>query len=91
MEHIIPIGLPIIIAREGKWFVATCPVLELATQGATEDEVKKNMKSLIVEYYQDPDTPKPDIRSVMSLSISNVPVDLPEGVLYGKAATARPA
>ncbi len=91
MEHIIPIGLPIVIAREGKWFVATCPALELATQGETEEEVKKNMKSLIIEYYKDPDTPKPDVKSIMSISISNIPVDLPEGVLYGQASAARPA
>jgi len=50
------ISLPIIISREGKWYVASCPVLDIATQGATE-EVKENMKDLIKEYLEDPDTP----------------------------------
>ena len=47
------ISLPIIISREGKWYVASCPVLDIATQGATEEEVKENMKDLIKEYLED--------------------------------------
>jgi len=50
------ISLSIIISREGKWYVASCPVLYIATQRATEEEVKENMKDLIKEYLEDPDT-----------------------------------
>ncbi len=53
------VPLPIIIAREGKWFVASCPLLDIATQGRTEQEVKEMMADLVKEYYRDPDTVKP--------------------------------
>ncbi len=55
----VQIPLPVIIAREGKWFVASCPVLDIATQGRTEREAKEMIEDLINEYFKDPDTPKP--------------------------------
>ncbi|MCK4327018.1 MAG: type II toxin-antitoxin system HicB family antitoxin [Candidatus Diapherotrites archaeon] len=57
MKQAIP--LPIIVTKEDKWFVASCPVLDVATQGKTEKEVKENMAELVNEYMKDPDTPKP--------------------------------
>ena len=73
-EEIVP--LPIVITREGKWFVAACPLLDIATQGQTEDEVRENMKDLIEEYFEDPDTAKPEIKTIMNSSVSlmNIPV-----------------
>ena len=68
------IALPIVIAREGKWYVASCPLLDVASQGKTEDEVKKNIKALIKEYLKDPDTPKPDIKSLLALSLTTIPI-----------------
>lgn len=50
---------PVLISKEGAWFVASFPLLELGTQGGTEEEVKANMADLIAEYMEDPDTPKP--------------------------------
>jgi len=32
-----------VIKREGKWYIASCPPLDLATQGRTEEEAKKNL------------------------------------------------
>jgi len=61
------ISLPIIISREGKWYVASCPVLDIATQGTTEEEVKENMKDLIKEYLEDPDTPKIDLEKIETM------------------------
>jgi predicted RNase H-like HicB family nuclease len=55
----VSLPFPIIIAREGKWFVASCPLLDIATQGKSEAEVKENMADLINDYLSDPDTPKP--------------------------------
>lgn len=52
----IQIPFPIFIGKEGKWFVASCPTLDIATQGNTESEVKENMRDLINEYLNDPDT-----------------------------------
>ena len=80
----IPVPLPVYIAREGKWFVASCPILDIATQGKTEEEVKENIEDLINEYFKDPDTQKPEINDIMSVSLTNIPVKVPEGVLYRK-------
>lgn len=41
---------PVFILKEGKWFVAECSILNIATQGRTEKEIKENMKDLIQEY-----------------------------------------
>ncbi len=79
------IPLPVVITKEGKWFVASCPVLDVATQGKTEEEVKENMEDLINDYFKDPDTPKPEISAIMSVSLTNIPVNIPEGVLHRKA------
>ncbi|MFH1247453.1 MAG: type II toxin-antitoxin system HicB family antitoxin [Candidatus Micrarchaeota archaeon] len=82
---------PIVIAREGEWFVASCPLLSLATQGKTEEEVKEMMADLINEYLSDPDTAKPSVASLMSVSLTNIPINVPEGVLNRKTSTAFPA
>jgi len=37
--EIIP--FPVVMTKEGKWVVACCPILDVATQGKTEKEVKK--------------------------------------------------
>ncbi|MHB8565619.1 MAG: type II toxin-antitoxin system HicB family antitoxin [Nitrososphaerales archaeon] len=87
----LQIPLPVLITKEGKWFVASCPVLDVATQGRTEREVKENISELINEYLLDKDTPKPSLGDLMSLSLSNVPVNIPEGVLHRKASTIEPA
>jgi len=86
----ITIPLPIFMAKEGKWFVASCPLLDVATQGKTEEEVKENMDDLLEEYFEDPDTPKPEIKSIMSVSLTNIPIDIPEGIIHGrKTSTIR--
>jgi predicted RNase H-like HicB family nuclease len=68
------IALPIVIAREGKWYVASCPLLDIASQGKTEDEAKKNIQALIKEYMKDPDTRKPNMKALRGLSLTTVPV-----------------
>lgn len=55
------IPVPVIMAREGKRFVASCPALDIATQGRTEREAKEMIVDLINEYFEDPDTPKPAV------------------------------
>jgi len=81
------VPLPVMITKEGKWFVASCPILDIATQGRTEKEVKENMTELINEYLSDPDTPKPSLDELMFLSLTNIPVIVPESVLHGKTST----
>jgi predicted RNase H-like HicB family nuclease len=45
----IQFPFPVFILKEGKWFVAECPILNIATQGRTEKEVSENIKDLIQE------------------------------------------
>ena len=79
--------LPILVTREGRWFVASCPILDIATQGKTEKEAKENMAELINEYLNDPDTAKPSLEDLMSFSLTNIPVKIPQSVIHGKAQT----
>ncbi len=81
----VQIPLPIVIMKEGTWFVASCPLLDVATQGKTEEEVKENMQNLIDDYLRDPDTPKPELKAIMATSLANIPINVPEKVLHGKA------
>ena len=78
---------PVVIAREGRWFVASCPPLDIATQGRTENEAKSNIAELISDYMNDPDTKKPALRKLLSFSVSiaTVPVNILEGVQHRKS------
>jgi predicted RNase H-like HicB family nuclease len=87
----VQLPFPIIIAREGKWFVASCPLLDIATQGKSEAEVKENMADLINDYLSDPDTRKPAYEDLISLSLANIAVEVPEGVLHPKASASSAA
>ena len=84
----IQVPFPIFIGREGKWFVASCPLLNIATQGKSEFEVKENMVDLINDYLSDPDTPKPALHDLFSTSLSNVLINLPEKMMHGKTQSA---
>jgi len=75
---------PTFITKEGKWFVAECPILNIATQGRTENEVKKNMKDLIKEYIKDPDTPKDQLKKESFSSLTYIPIPLSKKLLYGE-------
>jgi predicted RNase H-like HicB family nuclease len=73
----VQLPVPILLTREGKWFVASCPILEIATQGRTEREVKENLADLMNEYLRDPDTAKPSLEALMSpqnLHMENFPL-----------------
>ncbi|MGC9444041.1 MAG: type II toxin-antitoxin system HicB family antitoxin [Candidatus Methanospirareceae archaeon] len=83
------ISFPVLISKEGEWFVASCPLLDIGTQGRTEEEVKENIADLIEEYMEDPDTPKPDLETITSRSITltSVPVKI-RGVYRGSETSA---
>ena len=78
------IPLPIIIENGGKYIAAWCPVLDIATQGRTEEETRKNMKELIDWYFEDNDTPKPELKAMMNMSVSitNIPVSVSKGAKH---------
>lgn len=77
------VSFPIVILKEGSYFVASCPSLDIATQGQTEKEVKENMQDLIQDYLSDEDTPKPEKIAELS-SISFIQAKIPKGGDDGK-------
>jgi predicted RNase H-like HicB family nuclease len=91
MEHEeeIAIPLPVVISKEGKWFVASCPILDIATQGEDEKEVRENMEDLVEEYFQDPDTQKPTIKTMMSASVSVINMPIKIGAAHGKTSVIK--
>ncbi len=84
-----PIPLPVVISKEGEWFVAACPLLDIATQGRNEEEVRENMKDLIEDYFQDPDTVKPTMKTMISASVSVINVPVKIGATHAKASIAK--
>ena len=83
MKKSIQFPYPVFITREGKWFVAECPVLNLATQGRTEKELKDNMKELIEDYLKDPDTRKPVYRDLNFSSLTYIAASTPAELIHG--------
>jgi len=81
------LSFPIFIGKEDEWFVASCPILDIASQGRTEEEVKENMKELIEEYMKDPDTQKPKLKTILSASVivTNIAI---KGVYPDKSSSA---
>lgn len=84
----VEVPVPVLLTKEGRWFVASCPILDVATQGRTEKEAKENLAELINEYLRDPDTAKPSLNELLSLSMANIPVNIPEGMLHRKTSTS---
>jgi len=72
----IEFPFPVFITKENKWFVASCPILDIATQGKTEKEVKENIRCLIEEYLRDPDTTKPKLKDIVYSSLSYIPIKI---------------
>ncbi|MBS3061508.1 MAG: type II toxin-antitoxin system HicB family antitoxin [Candidatus Diapherotrites archaeon] len=75
-SKMVPVSLPIVVSKEGEWFVASCPLLDIATQGQTEEEVKENMQNLIQDYFADEDTKKPSLEEISSASVSLMSVSV---------------
>lgn len=89
LKEKISVPLSVVISREGKWYVASCPILDIATQGKTEKDVRENMEDLIEEYFQDPDTSKPSIKTMMTSSVSVINIPVKIGKTHGKAQTVK--
>lgn len=81
----IQFPFPVFISKEGKWFVAECPLLGVATQGKTEKELRENMKDLIQNYFTDPDIRKDKLKEAFFSSFTYIHVFVSEKLLYGKA------
>ena len=47
--------LSAIIERQGDWYVATCPELDVASQGKTVEEAKKNLHEAVQLFLESAD------------------------------------
>lgn len=47
----ISMHLPAIITKKGKWFVANCPILDVYSQGETEQKAKENLKEALSLFF----------------------------------------
>ena len=48
------------------WYIATCPLLDVSTQGKTYEEAVKNIKEAIELYMEDQDTDQPTTDAIES-------------------------
>ena len=53
------------VVQEGEWFVAQCLEIDVASQGASEDDALKNLKEAITLHLQPPSaTVLPRVRTI---------------------------
>jgi predicted RNase H-like HicB family nuclease len=45
--------LTAIVHKEGKWFVSLCPELDIASQGKTADEARKNLQEAVELFFEE--------------------------------------
>jgi len=43
-------NLPVKIVKKQKWYVASCPILDVFSQGPTEDQAKKNLREALTAF-----------------------------------------
>jgi len=50
-----------VISKEGKWYIANCPELEITSQGESVESALKNLREAIELYLQDEDAKVPEV------------------------------
>lgn len=50
-----------VVNREGKWYVAHCPELEIASQGKSVEAALENLREAIELYLEDEDAKAPEV------------------------------
>ncbi len=63
-----------VITKEGKWYVALCPELDVASQGKTVEEALSNLKEALELYLADEDVKLPETRERPLVTIIKVEV-----------------
>ncbi len=58
-----------VIRKEGKWYVAWCPELDIASQGRTIEEAIKNLKEAIELYLEDEDAVMPTTSEIALVEV----------------------
>ena len=63
------------VTREGKWYVALCPELDIASQGKNVEDALSNLKEALELYLTDEDAKLPETRERPLVTIIKVEVD----------------
>jgi predicted RNase H-like HicB family nuclease len=61
--------LTAIIEREGDGYVALCPEIDVASQGATRDEARSNLREAVDLFFETADQSEIDERVLSEMSI----------------------
>ncbi|MFY3739813.1 MAG: putative RNase H-like HicB family nuclease [Candidatus Nitrosomirales archaeon] len=64
-----------VITKEGKWYVALCPELDIASQGKTVEKALSNLKEALELYLADEDVKLPTNQERPIVTIVKVEVD----------------
>jgi len=58
-----------VVTMEGKWYVASCPELDIASQGRTVEKALENLREAIELYLEDEDAkvPKTNYRPIVTV------------------------
>lgn len=64
-----------VVTREGKWYVALCPELDIASQGKNVEDALSNLKEALGLYLTDEDVKLPETRERPLVTIIKVEVD----------------
>ncbi len=62
--------LSAVIKKEGKWFVAWCPELDIASQGKTKKEAISNLREAIELYLEDEDAERPKRAEIINIEVN---------------------
>ena len=49
-QVVMELLLPALVRKRGKWHVASCPLLDVHSQGTTEREAQRNLIEALVEF-----------------------------------------
>lgn len=63
------------VTREGKWYVALCPELDIASQAKNVEKALSNLKEALELYLTDEDIKLPETRERPLVTIIKVEVD----------------
>ncbi len=53
LRRLTQFSLPLAVFKEGKYFIAHTPLLNLSVQGKTEEEVKKRFADAVILFFEE--------------------------------------
>ena len=75
MQIIDSVEFSAVVRREGKFYVALCPEVDVASQGKNVEEALANLKEALQLYFSDSDVEKPENLEPPIVTIVKVDVD----------------